>query len=84
MRAMTKDYFGWAKELILGSSFVSDIKEHLEEEQPYIDVMIKAGQYPTLQFGHAVATVFGNDQYSVRCDKGVSVIVILIQFEDND
>ena len=81
---MTNDHFGWAKELIMGSSFVSDIKEHLEAEQPYIEVMIRAGKYPTLQFGHAVATVFGNDQYSVRCDKGVSVIVILIQIEDHD
>lgn len=81
---MTKDYFGWAKELIMGSSFVSDIKEHLEVDQPYIDIMIKAGQYPTLQFGHAAAVVFGNDQYSVRCDKGVLVIMILIQIEDHD
>lgn len=81
---MTKDYFGWAKELIMGSSFVSDVKEYLEAAQPYVDVMIKAGQYPTLQFGNAVAIVFGNDLYSVRCDKGVFVIMILIQIEDHD
>lgn len=81
---MTKDYFGWAKDLIMRSAFVSDIKEHLEVKEPYVEVMIKERKYPTLQFGHCVAITFGNDQYSVRCDKGVFVIVILIQIEDND
>lgn len=81
---MTKDYFGWAKELIKRSSFVSDIKEYLEADQPYVEIVIKERQYPTLQFGNAVAVTFGNDQYSVRCDKGVFVIVILIQIEDHD
>lgn len=81
---MTKDYFGWAKELITRSSFVSDIKEHLEAKQPYVEVMIKDRQYPTLQFGNAVAVMLGNDQYSVRCDKGAFVIVILIQIDDHD